>query len=74
MVERYAPSAPPPVKNEAVIRLAGWLRGSPPADLAPTGVSGIDLTWRPGASRNAYEKLRRDGSACELAQAARHDP
>ena len=52
-VERYAPGAPQAARNEATIRLAGWLRSSPPGDLAPTGVGSIDLTWRPGASRNA---------------------
>ena len=53
MVAAFAPGAPQPVKNEAVIRLSGWLKGSPAPDLTPIGVSGIDLAWRPGASRNA---------------------
>ena len=29
LVERYAPAAPQPVKNEAVVRTAGWLRDQP---------------------------------------------
>ena len=60
LVERYAAAAPAAVKNEAVIRAAGWLKASPKGDLAPTGVGGIDLSWRPGAARNV---LRSSGAA-----------
>ena len=63
IVERYAPAAPQAVKNEAVIRLAGWLRSSPPGDLVPTGAGGLEFTWRP-AGRNA---LRNSGAAGLLA-------
>ena len=63
-VERFAANAPVEIKNEAIIRLAGWLNSSPPGDLVPTGVGGIDFTWRPGASRNA---LRNSGAAGLLA-------
>ena len=59
MVERYAPAAPQAVKNEAVIRLAGWLKSSPAGDLAPTGAGTLTFSWRPGASRNA---LRNSGA------------
>ena len=59
MVERYAPGAPQPVKNEAVLRLCGWLKGSPAGDLAPTGAGTLTFSWRPGASRNA---LRNSGA------------
>ena len=59
LVEGFAPGAPQAVKNEAVIRLAGWLRSSPASDLAPGGVGSIDLQWRP-AGRNA---LRNSGAA-----------
>ena len=64
IVERFAANAPPAVMNEAIIRLAGWLKASPPGDLVPTAIGGIDLTWRPGASRNA---LRNSGAAGLLA-------
>ena len=33
LIEAYAPGAPQPVKNEAVIRVAGWLQDSPSANL-----------------------------------------
>ena len=33
IVERYAPDAPEPVRDEAAIRLAGWIRGSPSSGL-----------------------------------------
>lgn len=64
LVERFAADAPVEIRNEAVIRLAGWLRQSPSGDLVPTGVGGIDFTWRPGASRNA---LRQSGAMGLLA-------
>ena len=64
LVERFAADAPVEIRNEAVIRLAGWLRQSPPGDLVPTGVGGIDFTWRPGASRNA---MRQSGAVGLLA-------
>ena len=63
-VEQFAATAPVEVKNEAIIRLAGWINASPPGDLVPTGIGGIDFTWRPGASRNA---LRNSGAAGLLA-------
>ena len=34
MVLKYAPAAPDGIQNEAVIRLAGWLAGTPPESLA----------------------------------------
>lgn len=64
MVERFAADAPVEIRNEAVIRLAGWLRQSPPGDLVPTGVGGIEFSWRPGASRNA---MRQSGAVGLLA-------
>ena len=63
-VERFARNAPVEILNEAIIRLAGWLNSSPPGDLVPTGVGDIELTWRPGASRNA---LKNSGAAGLLA-------
>ena len=33
LVEKWAPAAPDPISNEAVIRCAGWLRGQPPTSM-----------------------------------------
>ena len=59
LVERYASAAPQAVRNEAVIRLAGWMQTSITGDYAVTGVGGITMTWRPTVSRNA---LRSSGA------------
>ena len=59
IVERYASGAPQPVKNEAAIRLAGWLQVSAKGDIIPTGIGGITFSWRPTIGRNA---LRQSGA------------
>ena len=59
IVERYAATAPQPVKNEAVIRLAGWTKGATSSDIIPSSVGGVDFQWRPSVSRNA---LRSSGA------------
>ena len=63
-VDRYAAGAPQEVKDEAAIRLAGWLHGSPKSDFMPTSVGPLDFTWRPTVSRNA---LRQSGAMGLLA-------
>ena len=64
IVERFAAGAPVEVRNEAIIRLAGWLRASPPADIAPTGVGSIRFFWK---SDNDRAALRKSGAAGLLA-------
>ena len=59
IVQRYASGAPQPVKNEAAIRLAGWLQVSAKGDIIPTGIGGITFSWRPTIGRNA---LRQSGA------------
>ena len=60
MIERYAAAAPQTVRNEAMIRLAGWLKGATSSDVVPTGVGGaLTFTWRPTIGRNA---LRQSGA------------
>ena len=59
IVEQYARAGPQPVKNEATIRVAGWLRNASSSDSVPTGVGGITFTWRPTIGRNA---LRQSGA------------
>ena len=64
MVEAHARAAPQPVKNEAVIRLAGWLQVSAKGDIIPTKVGELAFSWRPTIGRNA---LRQSGAIGLLA-------
>ena len=66
LVERYAAGAPTSIKNEAIVRAAGWLKQAPSGEVMPTGVGdgGITLSWRPNASRNV---MRSSGAASLLA-------
>ena len=49
LVERYAEHAPDAVKDEAVIRSAGWLNASKPG-LRKVNVSNIDIEFSVGQS------------------------
>lgn len=64
MVERTAAGAPEAAKREATIRLAAWIRSSPPTELYALSAGGVDVAFRPLASRNA---LRSSGAAGLLA-------
>ena len=46
-VERYAPGAPQVVRNEATIRLAGWLFHRIPRAVERVGVGELSLDFRP---------------------------
>ena len=62
-VERYAPSAPPAVQNEAVIRFAGYLYGSDYGGiLSETSVGSAVVTYAP----NHADAFRRSGAASLL--------
>ena len=45
LVQRYAPDAPQPVKNEAVIRCAGWLHEQPPAAIRSERIGDIETAY-----------------------------
>ena len=47
LVERYAPDAPAPVKNEAVIRAAGWLAEQPAASIRSESTGDIATSFSP---------------------------
>lgn len=50
LVEDYAPSAPQAVKDEAVIRLAGWLAGSSFDNVtSETSVASATVQYQPGS-------------------------
>ena len=53
MVEAYSRNAPPPIKNEAVIRLAGWMKSEPATSMTNLDAGPVSITWRPAASRYA---------------------
>ena len=64
LVSSYAPGAPVAVRNEAVIRLAGWLRQTPAGDMIVTEVGPLKFDSRATPSRNA---LRNSGAMGLLA-------
>ena len=45
LVERYAPDAPQPVKNEATIRAAAWMYEQPAAALRSESVGDISTSY-----------------------------
>ena len=47
LVERYAPAAPQPIKNEATIRAAGWLAQHPAASVRSESVGDIRTSFAP---------------------------
>ena len=49
LVENYASAAPESIKDEAVIRAAGWLRANRPG-LRKVGVGGVDIEYSGGLS------------------------
>ncbi len=50
LVERYAPDAPQPIKCEAVIRTAGWLREAPSYGARSESEGEISTTFTPSAT------------------------
>ena len=62
LVERYAPAAPDVVKDEAVIRCAGWLLESPSAGIRRSSVGPVDTTYSPAITG----ALRASGSMALL--------
>ena len=64
LVDAYAPSAPQPVKNEAVIRVAGWIKGSRPDEIVLLDAGSVTMQWRHNPGRNA---MRNSGAMGLLA-------
>ena len=63
LVERHAPGAPQAVKNEAVIRCAGWLRSAPASGVASRTVGPMTVSYSP----TRYAALRHSGAMSLLA-------
>ena len=67
-LDRHAPGAPQEVRNEATIRIAGWLKGTPLDDTVLSevraGAAAVIKQYRHNPSRNA---LRLSGAAGLLA-------
>ena len=58
LVERFAPDAPQSIRNEATIRIAGWVYAREPKPVQGITVGGIKLDFRerffaPDAMRNS---------------------
>ena len=58
LVERFAPDAPQSIRNEATIRIAGWLHAREPKPMQGITVGGMRLDFRerhysPDALRNS---------------------
>ena len=47
LVHRYAPDAPDPVSNEAVIRCSGWLNEQPHAAVRSEAIGDISTAYAP---------------------------
>ena len=72
LVERHAATAPQPIKNEAIIRCAGWLAQQPAASVGSESVGDIRTSFAPsmtGALRHSGAmallspwKIRRGGA------------
>ena len=58
LVERYAVTAPQPVKNEAVIRCAGFLYGSDYGGITSEGAADQTVTYaaHPVGGSNAFRR------------------
>lgn len=63
LVERYAPGAPQAVKNEAVIRCAGWLHSAPADGKVSATVGPVTASHSP----TRYAALRHSGAMSLLA-------
>ena len=50
LVERYAPGAPVPIKDEAVIRCSGWMRESPSSGARSEREGEIGTSYTPAAT------------------------
>ncbi len=69
LCERLAPGAPAPVMEEAIIRCAGWLRGSPASGLYESQVGERGFRLSRGLNPSA---LRSSGAAALLLPWRRH--
>lgn len=63
LVERHAPAAPQPIKNEAVIRCAGWLCQQPAGSVRSERVGDLSTGYSPAM----LSALRHSGAAALLA-------
>ena len=64
LVERYAPDAPEAIKNEAIIRSAGWLYQVTPTNLRTKKIGEISIERVP--SMAAANPLRASGALAIL--------
>ena len=58
LVERYAPGAPQPLRNEAVIRTSGWMSQQPMAAIRGERLGELGIDYAP----SSMSALRHSGS------------
>ena len=64
LVEEYAAGAPQPIRDESVIRCAGWLHGARPRGVTSIKTGGIDFDF----ASTAASALRASGSMALLSR------
>ena len=64
LVERYAPDAPEPIKNESIIRSAGWLHQVAPTNVRRKEIGEVRIERVP--SMAAANPLRASGALALL--------
>ena len=62
LVERYAPDAPQAIRDEAVIRCAGWLHEAPSSGLRQQTVGPLTVEYAP----SMFSALRHSGAMALL--------
>ena len=50
LVQRFASGAPQSIRNEAVIRCAGWLREAPASGARREDIGDVSTAWSPNAT------------------------
>ena len=65
LVERFAPDAPQAVRNEAVIRVAGWTYARQPRDIQAMTLGNVSLNFR-DRSIASPDPLRNSGARALL--------
>ena len=55
VIEGYAPGAPQAVKDEALIRYAGYLQQAPPGSIQKIDAGGIELEFRQAPPASSFQ-------------------
>ena len=55
VIEEYSPSAPGSVKDEALIRYAGYLQQAPPGSIQKIDVGGLEIEYRQAPPASSFQ-------------------